>query len=313
MKPDISVVMVDGLFRESFHAVDFFCNQSLSRDRYELIWVEFFDRVNPELEEKIAGYPNARIVTLNHKDAIYHSSYCFNAGIQESRGEVLFLPDADIAVQPDFLEEALKEHRSDDKLVMYFFRKEEPESSHTSDVSLDRLREVCRFSNPSNYGGCLSVRKSWLLEINGYEQHPVFGSGFHANGLDVYTRLKNLGLHVMWHPRQVLYHPWHPLHAAGAPVWKVQQVIINNRAMELSSLAYQGIDPSRNSDVPGHLLKKLERAKKRHGLDKFFDASLRLTADPGRFVRRRFFGRLPWPQNLRRWIKSAGCWIRDRF
>ncbi|NIO79505.1 MAG: glycosyltransferase [Candidatus Aminicenantes bacterium] len=279
--PKISVVMIDGSFRESFHAVDFFCQQTLAIEGYELIWVEFYDRVNPELEKKISQYPNARVVTLDHKDEIYHSSLCFNAGIKESSGDIIFIPDADIAVEPYFLEEALKEHEKNHKLVMYFYRKEEEKKDHRDHFTLEYLKKVCKFKNPSNYGGCLSVRKKWLEEINGYEQHPVFGSGFHANGIDVFTRFKNLGLQVMWHPELLLYHPWHPLNAAGFPVWETQKTITNYRAKYLLTRAYQGHDPAKNQELPADLEKQLENAIKKYKLDKVFDNWYNLKVDPG--------------------------------
>lgn len=287
----VSVVMIDGQFRESFHAVDAFCTQSLPHESYELIWVEFFDQVKPELEEKIATYPNARIVMLGHKEEIYHSSYCFNAGIGESRGEIVFIPDADVVVEPGFLEQALEEHSTNDKLVLYFYRRDEPKEMHTEDVQLERLQRVCQLSNTANYGGCISVRKSWLLAINGYEQHPVFGSGQHANGLDVYTRLKNLGLHVMWHPRLMLYHPWHPMTAnpLGVPTYKVQKVMINHRARSLSTRANQGLDPANDVDLSAALSDELAAAIRKHDLHRVFDTWNNLRLDPVGQDERLFF------------------------
>lgn len=279
--PKISVIMIDGSFRESYHAVDFFCHQTIAPQEYELIWVEFYDHVNPELEKKISGYANARIVTLNYKEEIYHSSYCFNAGIKESKGDNIFIPDADIAVEPYFLEEALKAHEENHKLVIYFYRKEEEKKDHRKNITLKYLKKVCKFKNPSNYGGCLSVRKKWLEEINGYEQHPVFGSGFHANGIDVYTRFKNLGLQVMWHPGLLLYHPWHPFNAAGFPAWETQKIIANYRAKNLLTVAYQGLNPSKNMDLPPELSKQLQDAIKKYNLDDVFDNWCNLKVDPG--------------------------------
>ncbi len=278
-KPKISVIMVDGSFRQSYHAVDFFCRQTIPTDDFELIWVEFYDRVSSELAEKLSRYPNARILTLN-KEGMYHSSYCFNAGIMESRAELVFIPDADVVVEEHFLEQALNEHKANEKLVMYFCRAEEPKRKRKSPVDLDHLKKVCVFTNPSNYGGCISVKKNWFLEINGYEQHPIFGSGFHANGLDVYTRFRILGLDIIWHPALFLYHPWHPLNAAGFPAYEVQKIIPNHRLKHSKYLAFQGLDPSRNVDVPPELNGKLDQAKNKYKLDEFFDSWHNLRVDP---------------------------------
>jgi hypothetical protein len=101
------------------------------------------------------------------------------------------------------------------------------------------------------------------MKINGYEQHPVFGTGFHANGLDVYTRLKNLGLHVMWHPELKLYHPWHASTLAKADSYGLQQTVIRHRALSKDVLAFQGIDSARNREVPATLSARLASARQR--------------------------------------------------
>ena len=257
----ISIVMVDGAFRERFHTVDSLGRQTMPAEQYELLWVEYYDTVKATLEERIRRRPGFRIVTLG-RQGTYHSSYCFNAGIEAARGDLLVIPDADIVVEDDFLETVLREHRTNPKLVMYVSRYDEPQEQHVPEVRRDRLRDVCVLTNPANYGGCLTVRKEWLMKINGYEQHPVFGTGFHANGLDVYTRLKNLGLHVMWHPELKLYHPWHASTLAKADSYGLQQTVIRHRALTKDVLAFQGIDSTRNREVPATLAARLESARR---------------------------------------------------
>ena len=266
--------MVDGSFRESFHSVDFFCRQTLPPENYELIWVEYYDQIHSVLEKKISQYPNARLLKLKKKGE-YHSSFCFNEGIKESRGEILFIPDGDVAVDVDFLEKALIEHEICSNLALYFHRKEEPEKYHKADIDLNHLKKVCVLSNADNFGGCLSIKKKWLIDINGYDQHPVFGSGFHANGMDVYTRLKNIGLHVMWHPDFYLYHPWHSLSRVAASNYDLQHVIIQHRVLKLEAKTYQGINPANNIPISPELLMKMQ-IKKRISLAKVLKRKLRV-------------------------------------
>jgi len=275
--PRISIIMVDGSFRESYHSVDFFGEQKIPADDYELLWVEYYDEVKPELIEKVSKYPNFRIITLE-KEGFYHPSYCFNAGICASRGEVIFIPDADLVVEEYFLERAWADHQANDELVMYFYRYNEFEKDHLPEVNIEHLRKKCILTNPSNYGGCLSVRKKWLVEINGYEQHPIFGSGFHANGLEVYTRLKNLGLHVKWHPELKLYHPWHPGTLAPSRSqnsYRIQQVVIGYRAVNLVTKPFQGIDSTQNSELPADLMATIEAAKRTEAAKRGHDSKFR--------------------------------------
>lgn len=250
--PRMSIVMVDGAFRERYHAIPFFCDQTLPPDDYELIWVEYYDTIAPDLQAALDAHPQARAITLE-QTGTYHSSCCFNAGIAASRGELILIPDADVAVERDFLERVWAEHQANDRLVMYLYRYDEPENAHQTPVTLEHLREHAVMKNWSNFGACLTVRKQWLLAINGYEQHPVFESGFHANGAEVNTRLKNLGLHVMWHPTLKLYHPWHPLTKAQDLAYHKQDVVIRHKARRLMTQTFQGLDPAQDVPFPDEL------------------------------------------------------------
>lgn len=251
--PRISIIMVDGGFRESYHAIDFFCTQTFPRDDFELLWVEYGSQIHPKLAETVAKYPNARIITLGRTDA-YHPSYCFNAGITQARAELLMIPDGDLVCEPDLLQRVWDEHQTNDKLVMYLYRYEEEEAEHQEVITLEHLRRIGKLRSPQNFGACLTVRKKWLLEINGYDQYRVFHTGFHANGRDVNVRLKNLGLHIMWHPDIKLYHPWHVFTKAPERYLYGRQTLVSDwRSVNLHTRAFDGIDPARNAPVSPEL------------------------------------------------------------
>jgi hypothetical protein len=252
----ISVVMVDGSFRENFNIIDSLKSQTFPKEDFEVLWVEYYSVVNNRLK----GKDGIRIITLgNPSDKEYHSSYCFNEGIRQSKGEVLVIPDADVLVEPTFLETLWKEHQSCNQLAMYFHRLNEPKELHDDSKSynLDYLKKLTRATTTSNFGGCITVRKKWLIEINGYEQHEIFGSGAHANGYDINTRLKNLGLHIMWHPKERLYHPWHPGTEADSQRYKLQHLIVEYKASTMMTKAFQGIDSGLDSELPTDLQQKL--------------------------------------------------------
>ncbi len=251
-QPKISVVMVDGAFRERYDSIDFMAKQNLPADSYELIWVEYFNKIDPDLQQRIdvaSKTHNFRAIALG-RTGPYHSSYCFNRGINEAKGELVVIPDADVIAEPDFLEKVFLDHAEHDRLVTYYHRYNEPESQRAEQVDIKHLREVCELTNPSNHGACIATRRKWFIEINGYEQSPIFATGFHANDKDVYARLCSLGLMVRWNPDVKLYHPWHVMTGELTPHYKPQLDVISWRGRTLSTLPFQGLDTSRNTAPP---------------------------------------------------------------
>lgn len=248
--------MVDGGFRDNVYSAEYFSKQNFADNEYEVIWVDYFDKPNPKLEQ----IDKVKVITLNKTDE-YHSSYCFNKGIEEAHGELIVIPDADQIVKPDFLSKVWEKHQKCDNLVSYMYRYDEVEEGSLKDFSFEELDKKCVLKNPLNYGGCLTVRKKWLLEINGYEMHPIFRSGFHANGLDIYTRFKNLGLAIQWDKELKLYHPWHPSTLAAAPQYEPQKKMIAWRKQLLQYMAINGINENQNIQDENilYMLKQFDR------------------------------------------------------
>ena len=205
----ISVITWDASFREHFHTVDFFGRQRYPKEKFEFIWVDFHKNDNPLLLEKISQYSNARILNLNNnRSEKWHLGKCINEGVRQSSGELLVIPDGDIAVDEDFLSYVWDQHQASDDLVMYFRRYDEQETDKNSREDVASLKKVCKLSHPLNYGGCLTIRKEHFETIKGYETHPVF-AGPGMNGMETYTRLRNAGLCIKWAKGKNIYHPWH--------------------------------------------------------------------------------------------------------
>ncbi len=242
-KKKISIIMVDGGFRENIYSAKYFAHQDFPQDEYEIIWVEYYDKAHMKLQD----ISKVDIVTLN-REGRYHSSYCFNEGIKRASGELIIIPDADQIANPQFLRQVWNEHKKNEELVMYIYRYDELKENILENLDFDELDRKCVLQNTVNHGACLSVRKKWLIYINGYEQHPVFSGGFHANGFDIYTRFKNIGLLIKWNRNLKLYHPWHPHTSAPAPQYVKQNKMTKWRQDNLQYLALDGVDTSKNDD-----------------------------------------------------------------
>jgi len=206
----ISVITWDAGFRESFHTVDCFSQQNFPKEQFEFIWVEYYSKVNSELREKVENMENGRILCFDGAGG-WHLGRALNYAVSKCRGDLLVIPDGDIVVDKNFLEIVQKSHAQYKDLALYFRRWDEPqpvcsEKERNSDLSC--LEKHCRLNNPTNYGGCLAILRSCIELVGGYEEHYIF-AGAGAIGMELYTRLKNAGFPVMWHPVVRIYHPWH--------------------------------------------------------------------------------------------------------
>lgn len=207
----ISIITWDAGFRENYHTVDSFCRQNYNLNDFEFIWVEFYSSIHPTLANKINSYPNARVLCLNNaKTTKWHLGKCLNAGINDSKGNLLVIPDGDIIVPDNFIKIVEEEHYKIDELVLYFRRWDEQEIKHDllKSYEIDYLEKVCQLNNPTNYAGCLAIKKEHFHNVGGYEESPIF-SGPGANGSELYTRLKNKGYAIKWHNTSKIYHPFH--------------------------------------------------------------------------------------------------------
>lgn len=247
MTPRISIIMVDGGFRENFASVGHWLDQTLSPDQYELIWVDYSATVAPE----IAGNPRIRSAALGRTEPAQRLGIAYNEAIRMARGEILVIPDADVACEPDLLEVVRAELDADPDLVLYVLRLDQPREDFRSGQDLDHLRATCAIKHTFNFGGCCCVRRDHMIRMNGYEQLPIFAA-YHYCGGDNDIRFKNMGLKRKWHPTQRVYHAWHTLPPPSSfDFAREQDRFIAHRAATWDWLAYDGLDPSLNRPFPG--------------------------------------------------------------
>ena len=207
----ISILAWDADFRESLHTVDFFADQDLDQNDYEFLWVDYYQS-NDHVRKKVSQYANTRLITLDHdKSRTWHLGQCINAGAAQAKGDLLVIPDGDIAVEKDFLSSVLESHQNQMNLVTYHKRYDEPKEAacRESKTSIEHLKKKTRLINPTNYAGCLALHRDTFDRINGYEAHAAF-AGPGINGMETYIRLRNAGCLIKWEPAVRIYHPWHP-------------------------------------------------------------------------------------------------------
>lgn len=206
----ISVITWDASFREKFHTVDAFCNQNFPKDKFEFLWCDFYEAKAPVLLKKISTYNNAKIINLKNTSITnWHLGKTINEGIKNATGDIIVIPDGDIIVDEEFLQNIENKFANTKRdLVIYFRRWDEPENkSCESSYNIKYLKENTQLYHPTNYGGCFAIKKNTFKNIGYYEEHKIF-SGPGANGLEQYIRFRNYGLAIMWDEKKI-FHPFH--------------------------------------------------------------------------------------------------------
>ena len=224
----VSVILIDWGVRESFHALEYLNRQTASRDDYELIWVEFYDRKPDPLRAHAAAGGIDKWIVLGYPDnTIYHKHRAYNAGLLAASGDICVICDSDAIFRPTFIENVVRAFDETAYAV----------------VHIDEVRNVDRkyypFNYPSvadvmgpgcinwyeittkgllteddrlhraNYGACMAARRSDLLRVGGSDEHADY-LGFCCGPYEMTFRLQNRGRRERWLVNEYLYHTWHP-------------------------------------------------------------------------------------------------------
>lgn len=237
-KPLASFVLLDWSCRESFHIFKYLSQQTVPREQFEIIWLEYYDRVAPEVGAEIksgemAGRPpmvDQWIVLDIPKHVYYHKHLMYNVGIVAARGKIVTVCDADVMVRPTFVESiihAFERNDGDPGVVLH----------------LDEVRNIDKsfypFNYPSfeavagercinwkngkttglldqhdrlhtlNYGACMAALRDDLVAIGGADEHIDY-LGHICGPYEMTFRLVNAGRKEVWHEEEFLYHTWHP-------------------------------------------------------------------------------------------------------
>lgn len=242
-KPEVSFILLDWSCRESFHMFHYLDRQTVSRDQYEIIWIEYYGRKSPDLaallfeSEKLGRPPPIdQWIVMNIPDNVYyHKHLMYNVGIVASHGRIVTICDSDVMVRSTLVSSIIdafdKENNSD------------CEAQTGIVLHLDEVRSVSRkyypFSYPSfediesnecinwkgntttgllekenplhvlNYGACMSALREDLIAVGGADEHHDY-LGHVCGPYELTFRLVNAGKKEVWHQSEFLYHTWHP-------------------------------------------------------------------------------------------------------
>lgn len=225
-RPKVSLILLDWSVRESFHLLHYLCKQDVDRDLFEVVIIEYYDRVADAIrafEDQVDSW----LLLEMPEDCYYHKHLMFNAGIVAAKGDICVICDSDAMVKEGFIKSIIREFERHPKMVLHIdqFRNARkdlypfcyPEFSEVAgrgcinnvDGKTRGLVDDKDTIHNRNYGACMCARRSDLISIGGADEHIDF-LGHICGPYDMTFRLINSGHREIWHQTEFTYHTWHP-------------------------------------------------------------------------------------------------------
>ena len=229
----LSIILLDWSVRESFHSLHYLNQQTASRDEYELIWLEFYDRKPLKLQEMVFRQGKEHplldqwVVAGYDADTIFNKHRLYNIGVLMSQGRFCVICDSDAIFTPNFVTKVLEGFSQTPRAVVHLdeIRNADPRFHPFAYPSIDEIvgpgcinwtgTMSCGLAatedviHSANYGACMAAAREDLLAIGGADEHLDY-LGYICGPYDLTFRLVNHGLTERWLRDEYLYHVWHP-------------------------------------------------------------------------------------------------------
>ncbi len=225
-QPRLSMVLLDWGVRESFHLFHYLNNQTVPRDAFEVILIEYYNTVS-EPAGKFDSQIDTWILLEMPDDCYYHKHLMYNVGVGFSQGQIVMFGDSDAMVRPTFVETILKAFDRDPSIVYHMdefrnIRRDFYPFNYPSfeDVLGDgcinnvgnKTKGILDKYDPMhsrNFGACMCALRDDVIAIGGADEDLSY-LGHICGPYDMTFRLMNAGRRMVWETEEYLYHTWHP-------------------------------------------------------------------------------------------------------
>jgi hypothetical protein len=225
-QPRLSVILLDWGVRESFHLLHYLKDQTVSRNAFEVILVEYYSGISEPLR-KFESEVDTWILLEMPQSCYYHKHLMYNVGVVFGKGDILMIADSDAMVRPTFVETVLRAFERDPLTVYHMdeFRNARRDLYPFNYPSFEEVigegsinnvggktRGVLDVIDPMhtrNYGACMCARREDIIAIGGADEDMTY-LGHICGPYDMTFRLMNYERRLCWETGEYLYHTWHP-------------------------------------------------------------------------------------------------------
>jgi hypothetical protein len=224
--PKVSLILLDWSVRESFHICRYLEQQTVPRDQFEILMVEYYSKLSPALLQFENSFDGIALLEMPRAHC-YHKHLMYNIGFLLSKGEIVVICDSDAMVKPTFIETIIREFENNPSLVLHLdqFRNSRKDLYPFNYPSFEEVigkgcinwhdgvtsgtAATSDLLHRRNYGACFCCRREDFIAIGGADEHVDY-VGHICGPYDLTFRLSNLGRTEVWHREEFLYHTWHP-------------------------------------------------------------------------------------------------------
>lgn len=233
-KPLVSLILLDWSCRESFHSLRYLNQQTVARDTYEILWIEYYSRKAPQIASEIKEDEEKRkppvidqwIILGMPDNVCYHKHLMYNVGIVKSKGDIIVICDSDAIFPPTFVATIIESFKNNEHIVLHLDevrnnnKKFYPFSYPTIEEVLGEgcvnwkdgkttgLWDKRGFIHTRNYGACMAAKRDDLIAIGGADEHFDY-VGHVCGPYEMTFRMINAGIRELWHQTEFIYHTWH--------------------------------------------------------------------------------------------------------
>lgn len=190
----VSYILIDWSVRDNFGSVEDLNKQTVSRNEYEIIWVEYYRKLPEKIQQYIREEKIEKCSVLgNLEGERYWKHVCYNVGLVVSEGDVVCVPVSNGVFPETFTKSIIKTFEKHGENTVLFIGDGKLPKEKVTTSSEEMLSYICKL----NYGKCMCATRKNMIIYGGFDEHEDFVPPY-SGPYELGFRLVNAGCKEVW-------------------------------------------------------------------------------------------------------------------